>query len=421
MNNATGDLSLELSDSVLRKFLAGCQGELDRPVYLYDMDVLGARIRRLKDLFGAEFDVSFAIKSNPNHSLLERVAALIDTFDASSFAEVGRARRAGMAPERISYSGPGKRRSELDAVIGTGVELVVESFDEIEEAAELARTKGLIQKVLIRINPDHVPRGFGASMSGKPSQFGFDEMVTAEAIAAIDAATHLELVGLHIYTGSNCLTVDALIENFQNMARLFLHFSQGGQRRLEKLIFGAGFGLPYHAGQEPLDILAVSQRTLDLATDLRGHPGLAQTRFVLELGRWLVGPCGALLTSVLSVKESRSQRIAVCDAGFNNHLAACGLMGSVFRKDWPIRHLTATSPTVESVKLTGPLCTSIDALAGPLDLPAIRRGDVLAVMLSGAYGLTASPTRFISHPDPVEILHENGQFRDATDHPVNLS
>lgn len=409
-----------LSEAVLRQFLASRAGAIDRPVYVYDVDVLLARLQVLKGLFGAEFGVSFAIKSNPNRALLERIASYADSLDASSFGEVLRARRSGMPPERISYSGPGKRRTELQAFIGTGAELVVESVDEIEDAAAFARDKGVGQKVLIRINPDHVPRGFGASMSGKPSQFGIDEQATPEAIALVDGSSHLELAGFHIYTGSNSLSTETLIENFRNMARLFLQFSQDGRRPLEKLIFGTGFGLPYHQGQEPLDIEAVSRGALDLARGLRGHSGLARSKFVLELGRWLAGPCGALLTTVLSVKESRGQRIAVCDAGFNNHLAACGMMGSVFRKDWPIRHLTADSSTVENIKLTGPLCTSIDALAGPLDLPVVRRGDVLAVMLSGAYGLTASPTRFIDHPDPIEVLYEYGVFRDVTENSADM-
>ena len=165
-----------------------------------------------------------------------------------------------------------------------------------------------------------------------------------------------------------------------------------------------------------MPIAAVQGGALPIAEKLRTHDGLKNAEFVLELGRWIAGPSGALLTSVLTTKESRGQRIAICDAGFNNHLAACGLMGSVFRKDWPIAHLSAgTDREEENVKLTGPLCTSIDALAGPMEMPAVRRGDTLAVLLSGAYGLTASPTRFISHPDPLEIVYENGSFRDVSE------
>ncbi|MFL9503402.1 type III PLP-dependent enzyme (plasmid) [Rhodopseudomonas palustris] len=411
------NLGPSISEDLLRNYVASRQNSrLCQPVYIYDTDVVQQRVALLKDIFSPEFGISYAIKSNPNQALLNQIVGLVDTLDASSYSEVMRARATGIPDCLISYSGPGKRFTELEAFIGNFHELVVESFEEIADAATIAATKEKRQAVLIRINPDHVPRGFGASMSGKPSQFGIDEQAAAEAIAQVDAASHLDLHGFHIYTGSNSLSASTLIENFENMAQLFLRFSQDGRRPIRKLIFGAGFGLPYHVGQEPLDLIAVRDGAMRVAAGLRAHPGLASTEFILELGRWITGPSGALLTTVLVTKHSRGQKIAVCDAGFNNHLAACGLMGSVFRKDWPIKHLTAAVDSVqENIKLTGPLCTSIDALAGPLDFPVVQRGDILAVMLSGAYGLTASPTRFISHPDPIEILHKDGQFEDVSE------
>ena len=119
-------------------------------------------------------------------------------------------------------------------------------------------------------------------------------------------------------------------------------------------------------------------------------------------GIWLGQP---VLTRVVNVKESRGTRIAVCDAGFNNHLAACGMMGAVIRRNWPISKVTgsADQELVEHT-LAGPLCTSIDTLGTKVLLPRLQRGDVLAIGSSGAYGLSASPTRFISHPEPREWL-----------------
>lgn len=390
--------------------------QLDMPTYVYDMDIVRSRIALLRRVLGSAFKISYAIKSNPNQALLDAIATQTDYLDASSFAETIRAASAGFPASKVSYSGPGKRRRELAAFIGTGAELVVESLEEIKDAAEIAAAKGVTQRVLVRINPDFVPRGFGASMSGKPSQFGIEEAAAPEAIELIDGFDALNLVGLHVYTGSNCLSAQTLIENFENMTRLFLLFSDNGNRPLEKLIFGAGFGLPYYAGQEPLDLIALQAPLLDMAKALRDTPGLRDAELVLELGRWIAGPAGALLTTVLSVKESRGQQIVVCDAGFNNHLAACGMMGSVFRKDWPIVPLAqGDGQPIASVRITGPLCTSIDSIAGPLDMPLPRRGDIFAIMLSGAYGLTASPTRFISHPDPDEILYADGCFKGCTE------
>ena len=393
------------------------------PAYVYDAAVLRGRVAALRGLFGDLFRISYAIKSNPNPAVLRIMAAEADHLDASSWAEVIRALEAGGAPRAITWSGPGKRLAELRALAAPGrargVALVAEGLDEIDDIARLSAEHGVVQDVLIRINPDHVPRGFGASMSGKPSQFGIDEAAVPEAVAHVDAQPALRLAGFHVYTGSNCLSADAIVENFANMARLFRELSRDGTRVLDKLIFGAGFGLPYHAGQADLDVAAVRAGIAPLVAGLRALPGLAGAAFVLELGRWLSGPAGALVTEVLAVKDSRGQRIAVCDAGFNNHLAACGMMGSVFRKDYPIANLTGAARPPEEVRLTGPLCTSIDALAGPLPLPRVARGDRLAVMLSGAYGLTASPTRFISHPDPVELMLDGDSLRDVSETAMN--
>lgn len=354
-------------------------------------------------------EISFAIKSNPNPAILRVMAGEADWFDASSWAEVHRALNAGKPAGRITYSGPGKRPAELTAAVTAGIPIVVESLDEIAQLAELTAGRADRQPVLLRVNPDDVPRGFGATMSGRPSQFGVDENLAPRAMAAIDAAPGLRLTGLHIYTGSNALSAEPIIENFGNMARIFLRLTGNRTRPLSKLIFGSGFGIAYHKGQDDLDVPAVRDGIAPVLRDLRTRSGLADCAFLLEMGRWLVGPAGALVTRVLSRKTSRGQEIAVCDAGFNNHIAACGMMGATFRKDYPVIALTDDADgATETVRITGPLCTSIDAVAGPLELPRLRRGDAVAIMQSGADGLTASPTRFISHPDPVEILADGG-------------
>ncbi|MEP1945174.1 MAG: alanine racemase, partial [Lentilitoribacter sp.] len=265
-------LGPQITQKTLASYVnAQSEGCLDIPTYIYDVDAIRSRFAMLRSLFGSTFKLSYAIKANPNQALLGVIAEETDYFDASSFAETIRAKEAGLEPHLTSYSGPGKRQRELDAFIGTDAELVIESSEEIVDAAAIASRKQVIQKVLVRINPDHVPRGFGASMSGKPSQFGFDESVVQQAIDEIDAHASLSLVGLHIYTGSNSLSSETLIENFQNMSRLFIQLSQNGTRPLEKLIFGAGFGLPYHIGQDPLDLKAVSEPLLKIATTLHAH------------------------------------------------------------------------------------------------------------------------------------------------------
>ena len=408
-----------LQTQVLSNWLDAVRPDAPTPAYVYDADVLMGRVAWLARALDGLLDISFAIKSNPNPAILRIMAEVVPWLDASSWAEVQRALNAGKPACRITYSGPGKRHRELQAAVQARVPTVVESQDEIEQLVDICRAGSFLHDVLVRINPDHVPRGFGASMSGKPSQFGIDQDQAPDAISRIDKSGVLRLAGLHIYTGSNALSADPIVENFENMARLFLSLSENGARRLDKLIFGSGFGIPYHDGQATLDVVEVCDGIAPVLRHLRTHPGLSQTSFVLEMGRWLVGPAGALVTTVLSRKTSRGQDIAVCDAGFNNHLAACGMMGATFRKDYPIVLLHDDRWPQDAVKLTGPLCTSIDALAGPLQIGPVKRGDAIAILQSGAYGLTASPTRFISHPDPIEILHRGGGYTDITEHRLN--
>lgn len=409
-----------LHPQILRDWLATTRPDAPTPAYVYDAEILRGRIAWLKSLLGDMLDISFAIKSNPNSAILRIMNAAVPFLDASSWGEVQRALDAGKKPDRISYSGPGKRHRELRAAVAKRVPVVVESMDEIEQLVEICHEERCAHDVLIRINPDHVPRGFGASMSGRSSQFGLDETAVPAAIDRIDRSRFLQLVGMHIYTGSNALLADPIVENFSNMSRLFLEHTNKGSRSLSKLIFGSGFGIPYHAGQSELDVEEVVERITPILRRLREAPGFAQSRFILEMGRWIAGPMGALVTHVLSRKTSRGQEIAVCDAGFNAHLAACGMMGATFRKDYPIVALDgARDAERQTIKLTGPLCTSIDSLAGPMELPLLKRGDAVAIMQSGAYGLTASPTRFISHPDPVEILADGGHYLDITEHRLN--
>ena len=127
---------------------------------------------------------------------------------------------------------------------------------------------------------------------------------------------------------------------------------------------------------------------------------------MLELGRFLVGPSGYFLTSVISEKHSRGMAVRICDGGMNNHLAACGLMGGIIRRNWPMWKIENQDKNYTEAEylITGPLCTAIDTLGHKVRLPELHCGDLIAIGSSGAYGLTSSPTRFISHPEPREYL-----------------
>lgn len=400
--------------------LAAAVDLVGTPLYVYDVDQIRARFAQLKGLFGRHFGVSYAVKANPNIQLLKRLLPHVATFDVSSYAEVERALEAGCPPERITFSGPCKRVIEVEGAVEQRIgELVLESLAEADTADAAARARGVSQPVLIRINPSVGPRHFGVNMAGKASQFGIDEEEMEAAIDHVVALPNLDLVGFHIYSGTNSLNAEAIAENWAIFIELFRRGAARAGIAPRKLVFGSGFGVPYTATEAPLDVEAVAARALPMIDELKTDPTFAGAECVLEMGRWLVAPAGLLLTSVIAQKASRGVEMRACDAGFNNHLAACGMMGTVIRRNWNIANVTNPDGEPGVYTLVGPLCTTIDILATDITLPQVRIGDILAVANSGAYGLTASPTRFISHPEPAEVLIDEGRVTDVTESALN--
>jgi diaminopimelate decarboxylase len=267
--------------------------------------------------------------------------------------------------------------------------------------------------VLIRLAPDRVPKGFGDHMAGRPSPFGIDIEDAPVALPQILALPNLHVIGLHIYSGTQCLRPDAIAENWRIYMQIFRETCATHDLKPQKLVFGAGLGIPYHPGDTALSL---PQIAADIGPDLtafRNEPRFSGTRLVLELGRYLVGEAGYFVTRVISTKSSRGSRLAICDGGMNAHLAASGNFGMVLRRNYVI-HKIGGGDEVEKVDISGPLCTSIDKIGGAVLLPPLAEGDLIAIHASGAYGPTASPLHFISHPTPREILVEGAQARDVT-------
>lgn len=211
------------------------------PLYVYDCNIVLERIALLRELFESRFDISYAIKANPNADLLKVMQPELDTFDASSFVEVQRAINAGMPPGRISFSGPAKRRRELEGAVAKGVgEMVIESVEEARALSLIAEQAGRKQPCLVRINPLKVPRKFGASMAGTASQFGIDEEVISDTLPMIAALPGLELEGFHIYSGTNCIDAEAIAENFAIFTEIFEEAVKISGIRPKRLIFGSG-------------------------------------------------------------------------------------------------------------------------------------------------------------------------------------
>lgn len=393
-------------DDERRSKLAAVSREAGTPCYVYFLDGVLARFAALQRAFGARFGVSFAVKSNPNRVLLERIRDRVVTLDVSSAGELERALRAGYDPARLTFSGPAKRHAELERAVELGVgEMVCESEGELAALDELAGRAEKRMPVFLRINPDRIPRKFGVNMAARASQFGIDEDQVDAVLKRLPKRRHLEFAGFHIYSGTNCLDAEALAENFGIFIELFTRFANRHGLRPRKLIFGSGFGIPYHDGDEPFDLEKVAELVNPQIDAIRQEAALSEAECVLEMGRWLVGPEGYFLTRVVAEKHSRGTDIRLCDGGMNHHLAACGLLGQVIRRPYPMHKVTGDGAgEPREYMLVGPLCTTIDTLAPKIRLPELHTDDVIAIGSSGAYGLSSSPVGFISHPPPRELL-----------------
>jgi diaminopimelate decarboxylase len=406
-------------NTTTRQRLAEAARIVTTPAYLYVADGIIAQIERVSAAFAGRFELSYAIKANPNVALLAHMRAALPHLDASSLGEIERALLAGYTADQISFSGPGKRRFELERAVHLKCgEFVSESEHELDTLNAIADRAGQRVSVLVRVNLQKLPAGFGARMGGRPSQFGLDEESIDSVLPRFKQWPALDLAGFHVYSGSNSLNANAIAENISNAFECFDSLADRHRLVPRRLVVGAGFGIPYTVDQKPLDLARIATLVNPVLDRIRASNRLGNANLGLELGRYLVGPFGYLLTSVIDLKTSRGTTFAICDAGFNNHLAAFGLMGSIIRRNWPIEKVAGSEGSdTRTYTLVGPLCTSIDTLATGVELPLLERGDVLAVASSGAYGLSASPVGFISHPEPREAL----LFDDATMTVVDVS
>jgi diaminopimelate decarboxylase len=373
----------------------------DTPLFVYDFGIVGARIARLRAAMPAGLDLHYAIKANPFAPLVAAIAPLVDGLDIASKGEMAVA--LGAKPgAAISFAGPGKRDDEIEAAIAAGVTLNLESEGEATRALAAGERLGVTPRLAVRVNPEIELRGSGMRMGGRASPFGVDADRTA-ALAKRVIAAGADWRGLHIFAGSQALDPQAIIETQAETLALAARLADEIGVMPPLVNLGGGFGIPYFPGEAPLDIEAIGKALGD-RIESRGD-ALRETRFAIELGRWLVGEAGVYLTRVIDTKESRGEKFVVVDGGLHHQLAASGNFGTVVKRNYPVSVATAAmGRPYETVSVVGCLCTPLDRLADKVSLPVAAAGDVIAIFMAGAYGFSASPAAFLGHPLPAEIL-----------------
>ncbi|AEB46087.1 MULTISPECIES: alanine racemase [Micromonospora] len=380
------------------------------PLYVYDGATITDRYQQLRERLHPAVRMFYSLKANPNISVCALLHSLGASAEVSSLTELVTAERAGVPAEDIMFLGPGKSRTELTACLKGEVTLICESLGELALIDELAAELGTTARVVLRVNPSFAVKGSGLTMGGKPRQFGIDE---AALLAESDLAGRhpsVRLCGFQAYLGTRFLSEAMIVENTARILDLAERLSQHLAVDLEVVDVGGGLGVAYFAGEQDLDVAALTDQLNPVFAAFHArHP---RTVLVMELGRYLVGHSGTYAVQVRYVKESMGERFAVADGGTNHHMAAVGI-GSFVKRNFPMRLLNRDS-TAEPVKwnVTGPLCTPNDTIGKAVELPAdVRPGDVIGVERSGAYGPTASPVHFLSHGYPAEVLIHEGEPR----------
>lgn len=374
----------------------------DTPLFVYDLAMVDRRILRFRGAFPVSVQLHYAVKANPYHPLLQHIVKQVDGLDVASAGELRRALEAGAAAAQISIAGPGKREFDLTAAILAGVTINCESEGEAARALAIGERTGIRPRLAVRVNPDFEIKGSGMRMGGGAKPFGVDAERVPDLVRSI-LASGAAWRGLHIFSGSQALDADSLIEAQRQTVALAAIISDAVGTQPPMVNLGGGFGIPYFSDQQVLDVEKVGAA---LTEKLAQPPAsLADSRFAIELGRWLVGECGVYLTRIVDRKVSHGKLFLVTDGGMQHQLAASGNFGQVVRRNYPVAIASRwNAPAEEEVSIVGCLCTPLDRLADDVMMPYAEPGDLVAMFLAGAYGLSASPQAFLDQQPAREMV-----------------
>lgn len=379
------------------RFSAYLVRKFGSPLYYYDADQIHARFTELKSILPTGSRLLYSLKANPMPDVCSILKDCGCEAEVSSSGELSVAAEVGFDLTRALYTGPGKSRADILHLASRGVGTV-----SCESEADLFNVLALRPRgdTLIRLNSGTTV-GAGLAMGGAGRQFG----MTRESLGAIDLARYPAVVGFHIYSGTQLAVQPTLDAAFLSASRLIGELThQLPQARIFDL--GGGFPWPFARDEHPQDIRPVASTLAEIREAIS-----PQVELWFESGRYLCGSGGTLVATVLDVKfDEDGVAQVILDTGIN-HL---GGMSGLRRTPAPTLSLRlhgasgevgSSHPAPCKADVFGPLCTPLDTLARGVTFSTLpRRGDTIEVPNVGAYGLTASLLRFLSHPAPVEIL-----------------
>jgi len=370
------------------------------PFHVYSASVIRERIASFKTaLAGLDARVCFAVKANPNVSVLQLMAEAGLGADIVSSGELQRSLRAGIPPERIVFSGVGKSEPEIAEALAAGIaRFNLESRDELECLQRLAGELGVTAHAAVRVNPD-VDAGTHAKISTGKAENKFGVSIAQARSWFADSARfpNVRLDGLHVHIGSQILALAPFKTAFEQVAAFERELCSGGHA-IESIDVGGGLGVCYREGVERPFLLVAYIEVIRRA--LSGFSG----RIVLEPGRYLVADAGLLLTRVIRVKRGGQRDFLVLDAAMTELIRP-----SLYDAWHDIEPVAASDSPVTAYDIVGPVCESSDTFARDRQLPRCATGDLLMIRSTGAYGASMAST-FNSRPFASEVLLDNGRY-----------
>ena len=370
------------------------------PCYVYSAALLRERYAALDGAFGEyPHRIHYALKANSTLALARLLRSCGSGVDANSGGEIEVALRAGFQPRDIVFTGVGKTDAELTRAVELGIEAInAESAGEIGRIDAIARARGVRARVALRVNPDIDAKSHPHISTGRRShKFGVPLETARELCREAAAREGLHLVGIHLHVGSQMLTLEPPRQAAATGAALVAELTAAGIT-LEHLDLGGGLGVSYDGGDGP-DPVAYARALID-ETRVTG------LRLLVEPGRWIVAPAGALLARVVDVKPQEQDRyFAVLDAGMSELLRPA--LYDAFHRLAPIPRRDGPPVTCDVV---GPICETSDVIGAARSMPRPDVGDLMAVLDTGAYG-AAMASNYNRHPLPAEVLVDDGDWR----------
>jgi len=368
------------------------------PFYLYSYHTLVRHFTVFDEAFkGIPHLICYSAKANSNLALLRLFVNLGGGVDVVSGGELYRALKGGAAPQKIVFSGVGKREDEIEYALKTSILMFnVESSQELQVINDVAGRIGKNAAIAIRVNPDIDPKTHPYISTGlKQNKFGIDILRAPMAYRLASQLPNLKVIGIDCHIGSQLVEVEPIIEALRRLKQLVENLRKEGME-IQYLDLGGGLGITYEDEEPPHPVEYAST----ILEEIRGFG----CTLILEPGRVIVGNAGVLVSKVLYTKENEEKRFVIVDAGMND-LIRPSYYGS-YHQILPVKEETREEIVADVV---GPICESSDFLAKGRKIPNLRAGELIAVMSAGAYGFSMS-TNYNSRPRIAEVLVRDDQM-----------